>query len=247
MANKGTLVIVTVAAALVLFIVFAITPFITGSDDNYQLKPKGINSSSVVIDDAVIMTEEIPDAVTDEEASEETDQSIVAEVSDAVSSEMENATEAAGEALDTVQESVEEVVEDVKATVAEVAEVAEVSGEPQVHIVTAQGLVYAPLVVNIAVGDSVAWENMSSHDTQSMEGLIPAGAEHWHSAMGENYQHTFTVEGVYIYKCTPHYGAGMGGVIIVGNPVNIEDIKAQNVKGAGKRLVKKAIKAVEAM
>jgi pseudoazurin len=241
MANKGTLVIVTVAAALVLFIVFAITPFITGSDDNYQLKPKGINSSSVVIDDAVIMTEEIPDAVSDDEASEETEQSVIAEVSDAVSSKMENATEAAGEALDAVQESVEEVVEDVKATVAEV------SGEPQVHIVTAQGLVYAPLVVNIAIGDSVAWENMSSHDTQSMEGLIPAGAEHWHSAMGENYQHTFTVEGVYIYKCTPHYGAGMGGVIIVGNPVNIEDIKAQNVKGAGKRLVKKAIKAVEAM
>jgi hypothetical protein len=39
----------------------------------------------------------------------------------------------------------------------------------------------------------------------------------------------------------------MGGIIIVGNPVNIEEIKAQKVTGAGKRLVKKAIKAVEEM
>lgn len=65
--------------------------------------------------------------------------------------------------------------------------------------------------------------------------------------MGENYQRTFTQEGIYIYKCTPHIGAGMGGAIIVGKPVNLEAIKAATVKGAAKRLVKKAIKAVEAI
>jgi pseudoazurin len=122
----------------------------------------------------------------------------------------------------------------------------EVSGEAEIHIVTAEGLKYAPLVIEIAVGDTVAWENMSSHDTQSIEGLIPAGAEMWHSGMGENYQRTFTQEGIYIYKCTPHFGAGMGGVIIVGNPVNLDEMKAAEVKGAAKRLVKKAIKAAEA-
>jgi pseudoazurin len=241
MANKGTLIVITVAAALVLFIVLVTAPFITGNDDNYKLKTKGINGASVVIDDAVIVTEEIPEAVSDEDQNEEAEEPLLAGVSEAVETELEQVSEATDEVLVAVQDTVEAVKENVEATVAEV------TGDSQVHIVTAQGLVYAPLVVNIAVGDSVAWENMSSHDTQSMEGLIPEGAEHWHSAMGENYQHTFTVEGIYIYKCTPHYGAGMGGIIIVGNPVNIEEIKAQKVTGAGKRLVKKAIKAVEEM
>jgi pseudoazurin len=117
------------------------------------------------------------------------------------------------------------------------------SGEAQVHVVTAQGLIYEPLVSIIQPGDTVAWENMSSHDTQSMEDLIPSGAEHWHSAMGENYQRTFTVEGIYVYKCTPHFGAGMGGAIIVGQPTNLADIQAVEVKGAAKRLVKKALAA----
>lgn len=116
-----------------------------------------------------------------------------------------------------------------------------------VHVVTAQGLKYEPMVTVIQPGDIVAWENMSSHDTQSMEGLIPEGAEHWHSAMGENYQRTFTVEGIYIYKCTPHFGAGMGGAIIVGQPTNLEVIKNSDAKGAAKRLVKKALAAAADM
>lgn len=117
----------------------------------------------------------------------------------------------------------------------------------EIHIVTAQGLKYEPLVVKIQPGDSIAWENMPTHDTQSLEGLIPEGAEPWHSPLGENFQRTFTVEGIYVYKCTPHFGAGMGGVIIVGNPVNLDVIKAAEVKGAARRLVKKAIAAAESM
>jgi pseudoazurin len=76
-----------------------------------------------------------------------------------------------------------------------------------------------------------------------MEGLIPAGAEAWHSGMGENYQRTFTVEGIYVYKCTPHFGAGMGGVVIVGKPTNLAEVQAFKAKGATKRLVKKALAA----
>ena len=86
---------------------------------------------------------------------------------------------------------------------------------------------------------------MNGHDSQSLEGMIPEGAEAWHSSMGDNYSHTFTVEGVYFYKCTPHWGAGMGGVIVVGKP-DLDAIKAIEAKGATKRLVKKAIKAIEA-
>ena len=146
-----------------------------------------------------------------------------------------------------VEEVATEQVEVIDAVTETVAVVEEQAAAAQVHIVTAQVLKYAPLVINIAVGDTVAWENMSSHDTQAMEGLAPEGTELWHSAMGDNFQRTFTQEGIYIYKCTPHFGAGMGGVIIVGKPVNLAAIKAVAVKGAAKRLVKKAIKAADAM
>ena len=116
----------------------------------------------------------------------------------------------------------------------------------QTFDVKAQVTAYKPLVLFINPGDQVTWSNMNGHDSQSIEGMIPEGAESWHSAMGDNYSHTFTVEGVYFYKCTPHWGTGMGGVIVVGNPTNLDAIIASGPKGAAKRLMKKVIKAIAA-
>lgn len=117
----------------------------------------------------------------------------------------------------------------------------------ETHVVTAEGLIFNPLVVKINPGDSVSWRNMSTHNSESIDGLIPEGAEKWNSPMSENYQRTFTQEGIYVYKCTPHIGAGMGGVIIVGEPVNLEQIKNADVTGGAGRLVRKAISAAESM
>ena len=122
------------------------------------------------------------------------------------------------------------------------------------HVVTAQVTAFKPLVVQIAPGDTVSWEGMNDHITNtkftnkdhSKTEYIPEGAEGWTSAMGENFStEPLTVEGVYLYKCDPHWGAGMGGVIIVGNPSNLDAIAATKPKGALKRLVKKAQKAVK--
>lgn len=128
------------------------------------------------------------------------------------------------------------------------AQVVESESEgPETHIVMAQGLIFDPLVVKINPGDTVAWRKMSTHNSESIDGLIPEGAEKWNSPMSQNFERTFTQEGIYIYKCTPHFGAGMGGAIIVGEPVNLEQIKNADVSGAGGRLVRKAISAVESM
>ncbi|WP_247870074.1 plastocyanin/azurin family copper-binding protein [Methylophaga sp. SB9B] len=118
---------------------------------------------------------------------------------------------------------------------------------PQTHVVTAQGMIFNPLVVKINPGDSVSWRDMSTHNSESIDGLIPEGAEKWNSPMSENYQRTFTQEGIYVYKCTPHIGTGMGGVIIVGEPVNLEQIKSANVTGGAGRLVRRAISEAESM
>jgi len=122
------------------------------------------------------------------------------------------------------------------------------------HVVTAAVTAFKPMVLKIAPGDTVSFENMNGHISntiftnkdQSTTEYIPAGATGWTSAMGENVTTPpLTVEGIYLYKCDPHWGAGMGGVIIVGTPTNLDDILATKPKGALKRLVKKAKKALK--
>lgn len=142
--------------------------------------------------------------------------------------------------------------DNVVATEEDASETAAQADEPkseaaETHFVTAEGLKFNPLVVKINSGDSVSWRNMSTHNSESIDGLIPEGAEKWNSPMSANYKRTFTEEGIYIYKCTPHIGSGMGGVIIVGNPVNLEQIKNADVSGGAGRLVRKAISEAESM
>lgn len=121
------------------------------------------------------------------------------------------------------------------------------------HVVTASVTNFKPMVLQVQPGDTVSWENMNGHivNTKFIQAdgeheYIPEGATGWTSAMGENFSTTeLTVEGVYLYKCDPHWGAGMGGVIIVGEPTNLEEIQATKPKGAMGRLVRKAAKALK--
>ena len=114
------------------------------------------------------------------------------------------------------------------------------------HVITTKGAAFSPIVIKVAPGDTVSWENMNTHITESIGEYLPAGAEGWISNMGESFTTPpLTVEGAYIYKCTPHWGMAMGGVIIVGTPTNLDDIKAKKPKGPAKRLYKKAIKAMK--
>ncbi|WP_417549277.1 plastocyanin/azurin family copper-binding protein [Methylophaga sp.] len=177
------------------------------------------------------------------ETAKETSQSVSDRANEAIAAAENSAAEGRADAEARLQEVEKEAGITEKS--AEVADPATV--ESKNHTVSAQGLIYDPLVVTIAPGDSVSWTNMSTHNTESIEGLIPEGAEMWTSKMSENYSRTFTQEGIYVYKCTPHFGAGMGGAVIVGKPVNLEQIKNSGAKGAAKRLVNKAIQAAEAM
>ncbi len=75
---------------------------------------------------------------------------------------------------------------------------------------------FNPKVLFINPGDTVKWVNMTAHDSASMKGLVPKGAEHWKFAIGENGNVTLNNQGIYIYKCNPHYAMGMTAAIIVG-------------------------------
>ena len=112
------------------------------------------------------------------------------------------------------------------------------------HRVTAQATKFDPLVVFIEPGDTVVWTNMVGHNADAMKELIPEGAEVFNIPLGENGSVTLEKEGVYVYKCTPHYALGMVGAIVVGEPTNIDSVVA-NATGMSKRAAIKTRKAIE--
>ena len=91
-----------------------------------------------------------------------------------------------------------------------------------------QMMVFEPPVINIQPGDTVRWLNANpGHNAVSIDGMIPSGAEGWNGKMNEEIVVEFTKEGVYGYKCTPHYILGMVGLVIVGSSdSNFEKAKA---------------------
>jgi len=121
--------------------------------------------------------------------------------------------------------------------------------------VNAVGVKFDPLFVYIDQGAAVSWTNMAGHNVELIEEMMPEGAEYFISTLGDDITHTFDVPGVYIYKCTPHWGARMGGGIIVGKPEDPKGIldgfmatieeKRGNLLPA-KGLVKKFIKDLPA-
>lgn len=85
---------------------------------------------------------------------------------------------------------------------------------------------FEPAFLKIVPGDTVHFVAVDKgHDTESLAGGIPDGAEPWKSKLSQDLDVTFTVEGLYAFKCTPHFPLGMVGLIQVGDStVNLEAV-----------------------
>ena len=89
-------------------------------------------------------------------------------------------------------------------------------------------MVFEPSVLEVQVGDSVIFKATDAgHNSASIAGMIPSGAEPWDGGMSQDITITFTEEGTYVYQCTPHLMMAMVGVITVGDlSKNLEEIEA---------------------
>ncbi|MEM7377013.1 MAG: pseudoazurin [Pseudomonadota bacterium] len=87
---------------------------------------------------------------------------------------------------------------------------------------------YDPAFIRAQVGDAVRFINISGHhNTESIRGMLPDGVSPWNSALDTTFDLTLTHEGVYGYKCTPHYEKAMVGLIVVGDAsVNADSARA---------------------
>ena len=97
-------------------------------------------------------------------------------------------------------------------------------------------MVFEPAVLKVKVGDTVTFKATDmAHNSASIEGMIPEGANSWNGAMSRDVTVTVNKEGLYVYQCTPHSMMAMVGVIQVGgSSSNMASIltKAGNLKAS---------------
>ena len=95
---------------------------------------------------------------------------------------------------------------------------------------------FEPAFLKIAPGDTVTFiATDKGHNSESILEMIPEGPETWKGKINEEITVTFNQEGVYGYKCQPHLGLGMVGLIQVGdNPVNLDAAQTAKLPGKAK-------------
>ncbi len=78
-------------------------------------------------------------------------------------------------------------------------------------------MVFEPAYLEVEPGDTVTFVNVQgAHNAQTIDGMVPQGAEGFRGGMRQDVSFTPQQEGVYGIKCMPHYGAGMVALIKVG-------------------------------
>ena len=101
-------------------------------------------------------------------------------------------------------------------------------------------MVFIPRILKVKPGDKVKFISVNKgHNAQTIKGMIPSGAKKWKSKIGKDFEVTLQVPGVYGYKCTPHYGVGMVGLIVVEGEnwkSNLEQSKKTKKLGKSKKV-----------
>ena len=96
-------------------------------------------------------------------------------------------------------------------------------------------MAFEPSYLKIAPGDTVHFiATDKGHNVLSIAGMAPEGAMPFQGKMNEDVTVTFDTPGVYGFECKPHYGMGMVGMVVVGDPVNLPAAKAVPQKGKAK-------------
>ena len=104
----------------------------------------------------------------------------------------------------------------------------------------ASGLqVFKPRLVKAKVGDTITFVPTDpTHQSASIAGMLPEGVTGWEGKVNEKVSYVVPKPGVYGYKCTPHYAAGMIGLIVVegeGSDANVEAAKGVSHPGLAGR------------
>jgi pseudoazurin len=101
---------------------------------------------------------------------------------------------------------------------------------------TEGAMVFEPAYVQIQPGDTVKFIAADKgHNAESIDTMMPEGATSFVGKINEEPNVVFDKPGVYGVKCKPHYGMGMVGLVVVGQPDNVEKAKAAAHPGKAKQ------------
>lgn len=97
-------------------------------------------------------------------------------------------------------------------------------------------MVFEPALLKIQPGDSVTFRAAhKGHNAQTIDVMTPEGGTKFQGKVNEEIKVTFDKPGIYGYECKPHYGLGMVGLIVVGDPsANLEAASKASWRGKAK-------------
>jgi len=103
---------------------------------------------------------------------------------------------------------------------------------------------YDPMLSIIDVGGKILWK--ATTKGHNVEFMVAPGDIKFKSKMHKSAGYTFSVPGIYTYKCTPHVAAGMVGVVVVGNDLSNMEQAMDNKQyyGQSKELIQKILKSL---
>lgn len=111
-----------------------------------------------------------------------------------------------------------------------------IAAEHEVKMLNKSGaklLQFEPAFVKAAPGDTIKFVSTNpSHNAQSIPEMWPEGAEAFKGDVNKEVTLKVEKEGVYGVKCMPHYPMGMVMLIQVGQPSNLDKVKAFKAPGA---------------
>jgi pseudoazurin len=97
-------------------------------------------------------------------------------------------------------------------------------------------MVFEPSFVEAAPGDTIKFVATDQfHNAETLPEIWPEGAARFKGELSKDVTLTVDKEGVYGIKCTPHYIMGMMALVVVGKPVNADQVKAFQPPEMGKK------------
>ena len=108
-------------------------------------------------------------------------------------------------------------------------------------------MLFEPAYLNVAPGDTVKFiATNKGHNAESLPGMVPDGAVPFKGKINEEVVVRFNAPGLYGFKCLPHLGMGMVGLVQVGSAVNKSAVQAAAAKlpGMGKTRMLNYLKQV---
>lgn len=114
-----------------------------------------------------------------------------------------------------------------------------------------QTMVFHPRLVVVEPGTTVRFVPTDrSHNTETLDGMVPEGAEGWAGRTNEEVEVTLDQPGVYGYICKPHYAMGMVGAVVVrgdGALDNLDAAKEVRQRGRARDAFAEIFEEIEAL